>query len=127
MLYPKNPYCPMNNDCTKPGNGCQSENNCGNNNNNENNGGNGENNGTTMSCQQLLKKISELEFAITELNLYLDTHPENAEALEMLTKLSASLKSIKYDYDAKCPPLCVTDVSNNVPFEWVQGKWPWQA
>ena len=127
MIYPKNPYCPMNNDCSAPGGGCGGNNCGGNNGSNDSSNNNGNNNGNTMTCEQLLKKISELEFAITELNLYLDTHPDNKEALEMLTKLSATLKSTMYDYNAKCPPLCVADVSNNVPFEWVQGKWPWQV
>ena len=118
MIYPKNPYCPMNNPCPPSTGG---DNNTGDNNNGGNNGG------SNMTCESMMKKIHELEFAVTDLNLYLDTHPENTEALKMLTQLSATLKSMKYEYAQKCGPIVVTDVSDNTPFEWVQGKWPWQA
>ena len=116
MIYPKNPYCPLNTDCSCPGN------------DNENGGNNGENNNNnSMSCEEMLTKISELEFTLTDLNLFLDTHPENTEALEMFTKLSATLKSMMYDYNQKCKALCVHDVPNTVPFQWASNKWPWQA
>jgi len=121
MIYPKNPYCPLNNPC--PPQSDSGNDNCDNNCNN--NGGN--NSGSNMNCEMMLKKISELEFAITDLNLYLDTHPNNKDALKMLTQLSATLKSMMYDYVQKCGPLVVTDVSDTTPFEWTQGKWPWQA
>ena len=118
MIYPKNPYCPMNNTCP-PGMGDENNGNTG--------GDNNTGTGGSMTCEAMLNKISELEFAITDLNLYLDTHPNNREALRMLTQLSATVKSMMYDYSQKCGPLVVTDVSDKTPFEWVQGKWPWQA
>lgn len=137
MIYPKNPFCPLNDDCMCPGNGNDNNNNSNNNNsnnnnnNNNNNIGGGNNNncgqGGNMTQNEMLKKIMELEFAVTDLNLYLDTHPENREALEMLTKLAASLKSLMYDYSKKYEPLTVAAVNNETPFEWVTGKWPWQA
>jgi len=93
--------------------------------------GNGGSNGNTgnMNKNELMQYISELEFAVTDLNLYLDTHPDNAQALEMFTKLAATLKSLKADYARRYAPICATDVKNEIPFEWVSSehKWPWQA
>lgn len=161
MIYPRNPYCPMADDCnchhTNPDNSNTGNNpnnpnpmwpdktycpgsNMGNNNNNSNNNNhnhnnnNGNNNHTDCDCgnsgskDELLRRISELDFAITDLNLYLDTHPDCAEALEMLTKLSATCKSLKADYVKRYGPLMVTDVENETPFSWVspEHKWPWQ-
>ncbi len=80
-----------------------------------------------MTCDQMLTRINELEFALTDLNLYLDTHPENQEALDMFTRLSATLKSMMYDYNEKCKALRLHDVPNEVPFQWASTKWPWQA
>ena len=137
MIYPKNPYCPLNNDCMCPGgnnnnntgnNGnAGNDGNMGNNGNNGNSGSNGGNN--NMSRDEMLRQIMELEFAVTDLNLYLDTHPDSQEALDMFTKLAAMLKSLEYDYAQKYGPITVTDVSGNIPFEWVSDKfkWPWQA
>lgn len=142
MIYPKNPYCPFDKDYMNPDSGNNGNNNMpgddcmcpgnGNGNNNGNNGnsnnGNGGNNGT-MNCGEMMKQIAELEFAITDLNLYLDTHPDSKEALELFTKLAATLNSLKHDYGRMCAPICATDVKNEVPFEWVSPahKWPWQA
>ena len=124
MIYPKNPYCPFDKDCTCPEDGNNNNNSSGNDNN-----GNTENDSTgSMNKTELMKYINELEFALVDLNLYLDTHPDNAEALEMFTKLAATLKSAKYDYAKRFAPICVMDVKNQIPFEWVSAehKWPWQ-
>ncbi len=123
MIYPKNPYCPLNFDATCPGD--NTGNNGGNNNDSNNNNNNGNTN-NNMTCGQMLKRIQELEFTLTDLNLYLDTHPDNKEALEMFTKLSASLKSLMYDYAQNCEALCVRDIPNRAPFEWAANNWPWQ-
>ena len=87
MIYPKNPYCPFDKDCTCPEDGNNNNNSSGNNGNTENGSTDG------MNKTELMKYINELEFALVDLNLYLDTHPDNAEALEMFTKLAATLKS----------------------------------
>ena len=157
MIYPKNPYCPFdkdymcpdggnngNNNNTNPGTGGNGMGNGGNNGSNNGNGnmpgmgdcmcpenGNGSGNGSTgnMNKNELMQYISELEFAITDLNLYLDTHPDSREALEMFTKLSATLKSLKADYTKRYAPICASDAKNETPFSWVspEHKWPWQA
>ena len=132
MTYLKNPYCPLNNDCMCPNTGNQggNNNNNNNNNNNDNNNCNGNNNGNNQgnkkNCYEMYNQIAELEFALTDLNLYLDTHPNDKEALEMFTKLSATLKSIMYDYARECEALKVQYVPNRVPFEWAANIWPWQ-
>lgn len=80
-----------------------------------------------MSRTELMNKIKELDFAVVDLNLFLDTHPYDEDALKMLTMLSSALKSYKHDYAKKYGPLLVTDTTNNTPFDWVapENKWPW--
>lgn len=80
-----------------------------------------------IQCE-MLKKIRELEFAVTDLNLFLDTHPDCNEALELFTELSASLKSLKSDYQANYAPLYARESSDSLPFAWVNSeyKWPWE-
>lgn len=79
------------------------------------------------SQKELLEKIQEIGFAVVDLNLFLDTHPDCTQALELYTKLSSTLKSLKADYVAKYGPLCATDSDKNSPFAWVDDghKWPW--
>ena len=105
-------------------NGNTGNGNAGNGNMGNGNMGNGNSN---MSQNDMLRRIMELEFATTDLNLYLDNHPDNKEALEMFTKLCAMLKSLEYDYSKLYEPLTACDSKNQTPFQWVQTAWPWKA
>lgn len=142
MIYPQNPFCPLNKDeCNRPGgnndnnnNGNMNNGNTGNDNMNGGNMGNGNTgNGnmgggnSNMNQNDMLRRIMELEFATTDLNLYLDNHPDDREALEMFTKLCAMLKSLEYDYSQRFEPLTACDSKNQTPFQWVQTAWPWKA
>ena len=77
---------------------------------------------------ELLKKIAEINFAITDLNLFLDTHPSNSEALELFKQLSATYGSLVFDYEKKFGPLTARSSNNPNYFSWVSDeyKWPWQ-
>ncbi len=77
---------------------------------------------------ELLKKIAEINFAITDLNLFLDTHPSNSEALELFKQLSATYGSLVFDYEKKFGPLTASSSNNPNYFSWVSDeyKWPWQ-
>ena len=77
---------------------------------------------------EMMRKIQEVDFAIIDLNLFLDTHPECKEALDLFTQLASTSKSLKTDHQRKYGPLYVQNSSNSVPFEWVEKceKWPWE-
>lgn len=76
----------------------------------------------------VMRRLSELRFAQIDLNLYLDTHPCDEEALKMFKKVSKTLESLRYDYTRKYGPLKASDSSEDTPFEWAspQFKWPWE-
>ncbi len=107
MYYPNSPYCPENMcDCNQ----------------NNNNGGN-----TNLSKEELMRKIQEVKFAAYDLQLFLDTHPENTQALDLYTKLNATAKTLVADYENNYGPLKASSSPNSVPFMWVADdyKWPW--
>lgn len=76
----------------------------------------------------LMRRLTELKFAAIDLNLYLDTHPCDEEALAMFKKVTKTIKSVEMDYIRKYGPLMACDSSENVPFQWASGefKWPWE-
>lgn len=49
----------------------------------------------TLSRKDLMKKIYELEFSTIDLNLYLDNHPENSDALQAFNELSKNTNKLK--------------------------------
>jgi len=84
---------------------------------------------TTASSQHcLMKRIREVDFAIIDLNLFLDTHPNCTEALELFSKLTTVSKNLKREYQAKYGPLYATGSSDRTPFDWIEKcyKWPWE-
>ena len=79
-------------------------------------------------AEDLKRRLSELQFAAIDLNLFLDTHPCDEEALKMFKKVTKTMESLKYDYIKKYGPLMAGDSSDEAPFQWASEKykWPWE-
>ncbi|MDR5659027.1 spore coat protein CotJB [Serpentinicella sp. ANB-PHB4] len=77
--------------------------------------------------EALLRQIQEVEFATLELNLYLDTHPTDNNALIQYNQLSNQLLMLKQQYDMCYGPLLNFGFSpSQYPFRWIEGPWPWE-
>lgn len=73
---------------------------------------------------KVLLEIYQLDFAVNDLNLYLDIYPNDKKALSMLIDYKLKLdKLIKY-YGEKYQPLCLEDVKDN-KYNWLDNPWPW--
>ena len=79
-------------------------------------------------AEDLKRRLSELQFAAIDLNLFLDTHPYDEEALKMFKQVTKTMESLKYDYIKKYGPLMAGDSSEEAPFQWASEKfkWPWE-
>ena len=73
-----------------------------------------------------LHELMALNFAITELALYLDTHPKDTEVLELMRSYISLYLAGKKKYEEKCGPLTHMDAVQNGEFAWMQGPWPWE-
>jgi len=81
-----------------------------------------------LKCEDLLKRIQELEFAAVDLNLYLDNHPENQQALIDYNKITEELKKLKKMYEAQYGPLTNYGYApSQYPWAWVNDPWPWEV
>ena len=80
----------------------------------------------SKECKQLYAKLQRLDFAITELALYLDSYPDNAAALEYYRKLIAERETVATAYTQVCGPMTIYDNNNPTLWEWGQSPWPWQ-
>ncbi len=69
-------------------------------------------------------KIMELDFAINDLNLYLDLHPEDKEMFDLFKKYIAEANRYKEEYINMVGPLCITDVTGK-NYNWL-ASWPWE-
>ena len=73
---------------------------------------------------ELLKEIQGLYFAITELSLYLNTHPTDEKALGMHKEYSNKLNELKEIYQKVFGPLTIYYPSNK--WKWLNNPWPWE-
>ena len=72
----------------------------------------------------LLFKVYEYDFAINDLNLYLDLHQDDKQALNLFNKYVHDFEMIKNEYVKRYGPLEVRDIDDN-EFNWVTTTWPW--
>lgn len=78
-----------------------------------------------MTESALMKKIQELSFVKCELELFLDTHPKSAVALENYKDCVAALDSLRMQYAEKYGPICAKENLAD-GWSWTEEPWPWQ-
>ncbi len=76
----------------------------------------------------LKRYIHELDFALHELNLYLDTHPTSTKAMELLKEYRTKRKEAIALFEQRFGKYinCVSDVPTGSCWKWLQGPWPWE-
>ena len=75
---------------------------------------------------RLRRRISAVQFAAWELHLYLESHPNCAEASKKLAEYRALHKKLKTEYEDKYGPLNETTADAN-RWAWITGPWPWET
>jgi len=80
-----------------------------------------------MSNKSLLMEISEIGFICTDLNLYLDTHPNDNAARADYNFFTGQLRALKDRYNMECGPLeNFGNAINADGWEWNNSPWPWE-
>ena len=77
-----------------------------------------------MTREELLERIGEIQFVCVELNLYIDTHPGDSEALEDYYNYSVMLKGLIEAYEQQYGPLMGFGHSATQTGSWTVGGWP---
>lgn len=73
----------------------------------------------------LLSQIQALGFAIQELALYLDTHRDDKEALEVYQAYQKMYYNARQQYLQTCGPLNHMSPSDG-EYRWLDDPWPWE-
>ncbi len=74
-----------------------------------------------------LYKLQEMAFAAHDINLYLDTHPNDSNAIRLYNEYNKQEKMLNDAYERKYGPV---DLSDNeglsmTPWAWIKEPWPW--
>lgn len=76
--------------------------------------------------EKMLRKLSAAQFAAWELNIFLDTHPNNTEALASYKKYKRRADELAEEFVNRFGPLQAGDVYGDTRFDWVNAPWPWE-
>ncbi len=74
--------------------------------------------------ERLLFKLTAYCFAVNDLNLYLDLHPEDEYAFSLFKKYAKEEKELDKMYVEKYGPMTVTE-TQGIRYNWIQNPWPW--
>lgn len=81
-----------------------------------------------LSRSELLQWINAVSFAVNDVTLFLDTHPQDADALEYFDEFRRQRMQALQEYARNYGPLTI-DTATASPQEcwlWSTQKWPWQ-
>lgn len=79
-----------------------------------------------MNGNNLMRAIQMYDFYLYELNLYLDTHPYDRQALDLFKKYNELRESAYEAYTSKYGPITADGSSTDKRFNWVDDPWPWE-
>lgn len=78
--------------------------------------------------QKLLYEVSKIDFALKELNLYLDTHSYDQQAMANFRQYNTLKNKLVKDYTEKYGPLVLSCVDmDSREWKWAIQDWPWEG
>lgn len=77
-----------------------------------------------MTREEMAKQLKCYRFAIIELGLYLDTHPDDEKAICLHKEYSNKFKELSNKYQKVYGPLTIMFPCNK--WRWIEEPWPWE-
>ena len=73
-----------------------------------------------------MSELQVLAFAIQELALYLDTHRDDTEALELYRRYQELYRNVLSEFVKNNGPLSHGSLSTTKQYDWLNDPWPWE-
>lgn len=75
--------------------------------------------------EELMKKIMAYKFAINDMSLFLDTHPDDEKALKYHNDYVCEFNKLTEQYENEFGPLTFETEMDS--WKWVSDRWPWEV
>lgn len=78
--------------------------------------------------ETLLSRLTALDFMAVDLGLYLNTHPDNKEAIAEYNRIIKAAEMLRMKYEQDYGPLCSfrSYARNPQQWQWKDCPWPWK-
>lgn len=73
----------------------------------------------------MIQKIRAADFAMWEVHLFLDTHPNDTDALALLAKYTKRRDALVDEFEKKFGPLSMRNITSGTRWQWIDNPWPW--
>lgn len=81
-----------------------------------------------MNREQLFNYINCVSFAVNDVILYLDTHPNDKEAAMYFNEYSKMRNQALKDYAKLYGPLTIDTAADcDSYWQWIEHPWPWEG
>ena len=77
--------------------------------------------------EQAMQTVRETGFALIDINLFLDTHPNDEKAMDYFNKYQQMHKEARREYEENFGPLTANAVDTCNGWTWTQDPWPWEG
>lgn len=78
------------------------------------------------NCEQLLRDVQAKSFLAHDILLYLDTHPDDAEAFAAYKRALNDRHAAMLAYEQQAASLQADGMRRKEGFDWLDGRFPWQ-
>lgn len=75
--------------------------------------------------EALRRRIYAVRFALWELHLFLDTHPNNSDAARKQEEYKSRNEALTAEFEEKFGPIGETP-ENTSRWAWICDPWPWE-
>lgn len=75
--------------------------------------------------EKLLREVMAADFALIDLNLYLNTHPWDQNTINLHNQMSEQAKMLRSRYENLYGPL-TAGTPSKCPWQWIECPWPWE-
>ena len=82
----------------------------------------------TNKKEELLYNLLMYKFVLNELDLYLDTHPNNSQVINLYNNYLKEEKQLCKQYESNYGPLTIDSENLDTNYwNWIKSPWPWEV
>lgn len=74
----------------------------------------------------LMRSLSAVSFSMYDLQLFLDTHPENMNAMMLFEQYKQKYQELSAEYEKRFGPLTAMNGVSDYQWKWIHSPWPWE-
>ena len=74
----------------------------------------------------LMRNLSALGLSMYDIHLYLDTHPEDMNAINLFNQYKQKYLIVMDEYERTYGPLTAMSGAMGNTWKWIKDPWPWE-